>query len=53
MTRDMDSIIFDSRYEVEDVLNILSDFVSSHHCDDKIDTALELVKLLNLIYCEW
>ena len=54
MKKDDDMIIFESRQEIDEVIDILADWKSTHSInDEKSETAATLMKMLNIMYMEW
>lgn len=54
MKKDMDCIQFESRYEIDEVCGIISEWQKTHGAnDDKAETAEKLLRLLDVMYMEW
>lgn len=53
MKKDMDKIIFESRYEIGEVIQALEEWQKSHKSDSKADTVERLSELLEVMHMEW
>ena len=53
MKKDMDKIIFESRYEVGEVIQALEEWQKSHKSDSKADTVKRMIDLLDVMSMEW
>lgn len=54
MKKNLDHIIFDSKYEVIDILNALDEWKKTHSkSDEKRKSVEELYKLLDVMEMEW
>lgn len=53
MKKDMDKIIFESRWEIGEVIQALEEWKKSHKSDSKADTVQELIDLLDVMSMEW
>lgn len=53
MKKDMDKIIFESRYEIGEVIQALEEWQKSHKSDSKGDTVERLINLLDVMCMEW
>lgn len=53
MKKDMDKIIFESRYEIGEVLQALEEWQKSHKSDSKADTVKCMIDLLDVMSMEW
>lgn len=53
MKREMDTIQFESRYEVQAVAIAIMEQITKHPNDGKTKTLKELVKLLDMMDMEW
>lgn len=53
MKKDMDKIVFESRYEISEVIQALEEWQKSHKSDSKADTVERLIGLLDVMSMEW
>ena len=54
MKKDMDKIVFESRWEIGEVITALEEWQKTHGAnDDKAETAEKLLRLLDVMYMEW
>ena len=53
MKKDMDKIVFESRYEISEVIQALEEWQKSHKSDSKADTVERLINLLDVMCMEW
>lgn len=53
MKKDMDKIIFESRYEIGEVIQALEEWQKSHKSDSKADTVKRMIDLLDVMSMEW
>lgn len=53
MKKTNDSIIFESREELGSVMRIVEEWMRVHPKDEKINTAYQFVKILDVIEMNW
>lgn len=53
MRKEMDMIQFESRYEIDEVINVLEIFKKEHPNTKEKITVEKLIRLLDLMYMEW
>lgn len=53
MKKTNDSIKFEYRIEVNEILTALETFVKEHPAEENKETVEETIKLLNKIYMDW
>lgn len=54
MKKDMDKIIFESRWEIGEVITALEEWQETHGAkDEKADTVKRLIDLLDVMSMEW
>lgn len=54
MKLDMDTIQFESRWEIDDIICALQEWQKSHSTkDEKINTVNELTRKLEVMYMNW
>ena len=54
MKKDMDKIIFESRWEIREVITALEAWQKTHGAkDEKADTVKRLIDLLDVMSMEW
>lgn len=53
MKKNMDKIIFESRWEIEEVMSALEEWQKSHKSDSKKETVQKLINLLDVMHMEW
>lgn len=54
MKKDMDKIIFESRWEIGEVITALKEWQKTHGAkDEKADTVKRLIDLLDVMSMEW
>ena len=53
MKKNMDKIIFESRWEIEEVVSVLEEWQKSHKSDSKKETVRKLINLLDVMHMEW
>ena len=53
MKKNMDKIIFESRWEIEEVMVALEEWQKTHKSDSKKETVQKLINLLDVMHMEW
>ena len=53
MKKDMGTIEFENRYEIDDIMNALSKYLKEHPRAEGKQTIQELINLLDVMYMEW
>lgn len=53
MKLEMDKIIFDDRYEVDEIEDALDTYINEHPDSRSIKTVKKLSKLLDAMYMSW
>lgn len=53
MKKNMDKIIFESRYEIAEIINALEEWQDTHKKDEKSDTVKRMIDLLDVMSMEW
>lgn len=53
MKKNMDTIQFENRYEIDEVVDALQTYIKEHPNNSNKDTINKLIDLLNVMYMEW
>lgn len=53
MKKDMDKIVFESRYEIDEIIEALETFAKEHPNARQKETVKRMSNLLDVMYMEW